>query len=107
VAEGGALAHWLPDVEKNEANAFVCVYLMVQLLELEPSFSLFHSVLQTFGHFILHIHRCRTVTGTYLQCCGSESGSGQIGIILADPYPEACLFQPKVYFFPPENFNVL
>ncbi len=62
VAEGGALAHWLPDVEKNEANAFVCVYLMVQLLELEPSFSLFHSVLQTFGHCILHIHRCRPVT---------------------------------------------
>ena len=57
VTEAGALGDWLPGVEKNQGNAFICTYLMLQLLEKEPSFKLLHSILQTFGHCILDIHR--------------------------------------------------
>jgi hypothetical protein len=49
---------------------------------------------------------------TYLQCWGSESGSGLVGIIVAVPDLEAYLLlistkcESKVYFFT-ENFDIL
>jgi hypothetical protein len=58
VVEETALQSYLRSMDTTMENAFICTYLIVNMLERDPALSLFDILLQTFGRCIIEIHRC-------------------------------------------------
>jgi hypothetical protein len=61
VVDAAALNCHLRSLDITVENAFVCTYLIMNLLEHDPALSLFDVLLQAFGHCIREIHRCEEI----------------------------------------------